>query len=474
MRIEYHNGRSNKNGKMIQVPDSQILVHIAAASTAQDDARYRAQVAAILDFQCASRHSLREETNSSPPTSADNTRSFSADVAVQSPVSPTTQHEASPILREAPRPAYTTLSSSDHRLLPEKDSPAPRKHIISNHPDSLESLISAIPDSQPEIGQELVPAEQSRAELSPPSQLAPPPKRRRTAPASPDPVQPLLIADSPAADQPAASHGVIPIENELPIPTGLPEIPIEISSSDQGKGPDSSITRTTTPSHHIPANTPTPTQSQSQNQTPNNINLSTLPLQIHPPRPPISTAPFTTHITPTLSMLTERLNPTRTYNPSTQTRPLDPLERGYWLVHLAIQNPQTRKRESADLADQNPIPESGTTNATQSPTSRPKSKSNPKDIMRTWPYPLFHAFWSFLSDFVGRDGRAGWGVWCILEAVTAPSTISSDTHVSLKVYAWGEVAMHVYLLLFLASERRIRGMGVQWRDSGEEVVIQMP
>ncbi|CAI7629728.1 unnamed protein product [Penicillium palitans] len=397
---------------MIQVPDSQILVHIAAASTAQDDARYRAQVAAILDFQCASRHSLREETNSSPPTSADNTRSFSADVAVQSPVSPTTQHEASPILREAPRPAYTTLSSSDHRLLPEKDSPAPRKHIISNHPDSLESLISAIPDSQPEIGQELVPAEQSRAELSPPSQLAPPPKRRRTAPASPDPVQPLLIADSPAADQPAASHGVIPIENELPIPTGLPEIPIEISSSDQGKGPDPSIT--------------------------------------------------------------QRLNPTRTYNPSTQTRPLDPLERGYWLVHLAIQNPQTRKRESADLADQNPIPESGTTNATQSPTSRPKSKSNPKDIMRTWPYPLFHAFWSFLSDFVGRDGRAGWGVWCILEAVTAPSTISSDTHVSLKVYAWGEVAMHVYLLLFLASERRIRGMGVQWRDSGEEVVIQMP
>lgn len=473
MRIEYHNGRSNKNGKMIQVPDSQILVHIAAASTVQDEARYRAQVAAILDFQCTARHPLIEETNASPPTSADNTRSFSADVAVQSSVSPTTQHEASPILREAPRPAYTTLSS-DPRLLPEKDSPAPRKHIISNHPDSLESLISVIPDSQPEIAQELVRAEQSRAELSPPSQLAPPPKRRRTAPASPDPVQPLVIADPPATDQPAASHGVIPIENELPlptaIPTGFPEIPIEISSSDQGKGPDASITRTTTPSHHIPVNTPTPTQ------IPDHINLSTLPLEIHPPRPPISTAPFTTHITQTLSMLTERLNPARTYKPSTQTRPLDPLERGYWLVHLAVENPQNRERDSADLVDQNPIPKSGNTNATQSPTSRPKSKSNSesKEIMRTWPYPLFHAFWSFLSEFVGRDGRAGWGVWCILEDATASSTLSSDTHVSLKVYAWGEVAMHVYLLLFLASERRIRGMGVQWRDSGEEVVIQMP
>ncbi|KAJ5531693.1 hypothetical protein N7527_005086 [Penicillium freii] len=451
---------------MIQVPESQILVHIAAASTAQDDARYRAQVAAILDFQCASRHQLMGESNSSPPTSADNTRSVSAGAAVQSSGSPTTQHEALPILREAPRPAYTALSS-DPRLLPEKDSPAPRRHIISNHPDSLESLISAIPDSQPEIGQELVRAEQSRAELSPPSQLAPPPKRPRTAPASPDPVQPLLIPDSLAADQPVVSPGAIPIENKQPIPTaiptGFPEIPIEISSSDQGKGPDVSVTHTTTPSHHIPANTPTPTQPRTQ--TPNHINISTLPLEIHPPRPPVSTAPFTTHITPTLSMLTERLNPARTYKPSTQTRPLDPLERGYWLMHFAVEDPRNRERDPADLADLSPTPKPRTTNATT---------SKPKEITRTWPYPLFHAFWSFLSDFVGRDGRAGWGVWCILEAATAPSTLSSDTHVSLKVYAWGEVAMHVYLLLFLASERRIRGMGVQWRDSGEEVVIQMP
>jgi hypothetical protein len=170
-------------------------------------------------------------------------------------------------------------------------------------------------------------------------------------------------------------------------------------------------------------------------------------------------------------MLAERLNPARTYKPSTQTRPLDPLERGYWLVHLAIEN--QNQHHDPDPADplQNPNldPELGTTNPIQKPTenSNPKLKEN----ARTWPYPLFHAFWSFLSDFVGRDGRAGWGVWCILEA--APSTLS-HTHVSLKIYAWGEVAMHVYLLLYLASERRVRGMGVQWRDAREEVVIQMP
>jgi hypothetical protein len=44
----------------------------------------------------------------------------------------------------------------------------------------------------------------------------------------------------------------------------------------------------------------------------------------------------------------------------------------------------------------------------------------------------------------------------------------------MKVYAWGEIASHIYLLLFLASERRIRGMQAEWRDGAEDVVIQMP
>ncbi|KAJ5371696.1 hypothetical protein N7517_003702 [Penicillium concentricum] len=425
---------------------SQILVHIAAPSTAQDDARYKTQVAAILEFQCAS-----QEIESSSPTDRD------PHLAEHSSVPPTTQHEASPILREALRPAYTTLSS-DRRLVPERDGATPRGHIISNH-SSLESLISVIPDSQPEIAQ-LVYAEPSHAALSSPSQFTPPSKRRRTAPAEPDQANPVPIHENqPAADQPAASHRLTPFQNQDNgrLPTGFPQTPIEISSSDQGKGPDYAISHTTPsfPIHAIPP-------------TPNPITLSTLPLEIHPPRPPISTSPFTTHITPTLSMLTERLNPARTYNPSTQSRPLDPLERGYWLVRLAIEPPQHRIPDPADLPNRNRNSKLGTTSPTAKPKPRPKEN-------RTWPSPLFHAFWSFLSDFVGRDGRAGWGVWCILEAATpTPSTISSNTHLSLRVYAWGEVAMHVYLLLFLASERRIRGMGVQWRDSREEVVIQMP
>ncbi|CAI7591547.1 unnamed protein product [Penicillium glandicola] len=394
--------------------DAQILVHIAAASTAQDDARYRAQVAAILEFQCATRQPLME--NKFSISNHDETQPFSAGAAHSSVVS-TTQHEASPILREAPRPAFVTLSSDCH-LVSERDGATPHKHIISNHSDSLESLISVIPDSQPEIAQ-LVHAEPSHAALSSPSQIAPPPKRRRTASASPNPAQPVSIIHSNpalATDQPAASHKLTPIHNHPLLPT---RSHLPISSSDS-HGPDDSTTNPpTTSSHHI-----------------------------------------------------ERLNPQRTYKPSHQSRPLDPLERGYWLVQLAIEQPQHQDPVDPEDRPPNPNPNLGTNKPIQTPTPNSNQKLK-KENPRAWPSPLFHAFWSFLSDFVGKDGRAGWGVWCILEAVPAPSA-SSDMHVSLKVYAWGEVAMHVYLLLFLASERRIRGMGIQWRDAGEEVVIQMP
>ncbi|KAJ5183842.1 hypothetical protein N7492_001458 [Penicillium capsulatum] len=192
------------------------------------------------------------------------------------------------------------------------------------------------------------------------------------------------------------------------------------------------------------------------NSTLQDISSMLLPREIRPPPPPISTAPFATHITPTLAMLTRRLNPARTFKPSLQTRTLDQLERGYWSVRFTLHDP--------------PDP--------PSPVDAAHLLNGPNP----WESPSFHHFWSFLAEFVGKEARAGWGVWCILErdpsmpdpemtdSPDAPGSVS----VVLKVYAWGEVAMHVYLLLFLASERRVRGMGAEWRDFREEVVIRMP
>jgi hypothetical protein len=443
-----------KNKAMDSKPGTEILVHIAAPSTAHDDARYSAQVAAILQFQCVSREPLmdtRMDLDPDPDQHSDpdphhHAHHFSAD-AVHPHHSHPPQHEVtSPILREAPRPAVEILSSDPHTR-PQTD---PREqiiaHLISSIPDSLESPISVIPDSQPEIGHELVQASSSRAALSPPLQDDQHPKRRRTAlssPDHPDSNDRVTISAPSAPAQPAAGHTVNPVHSQQPTK------PISISRSDPESGLEN---------NNLPP--PPPPATSATIPIPDPVNL-TLPLQIHPPKPPISTSTFTTHITPTLAMLAERLKPARTYKPSHQSRALDPLERGYWLVRLAIEPSSHDDRAPAGVT------RPGTTNPT------PNLPKPTEEESHAWPAQLFRAFWSFLQDFVGKDGRAGWGVWCILEA-EEEEVRSCTTHLSLKVYAWGEVAMHTYLLLFLASERRIRGMGVQWRDAREEVVIQMP
>jgi hypothetical protein len=332
----------------------EIRVHIAAPSTAHDDARYRAQVAAILDFQSASRYAI-----------------------IQNPDHDL--HQDHPQDQHEPRPHL--LSGDNHELSPMRagrpadEYPVQTKTVSIEPFNSLDSFISVIPDSQ-------------------------------------------VIAEI-----------VSPAEPELQDP---PTINQAIESTDQPED------------LHVIRHSPPPS---SLNPNPD-LDLLNLPLEIHPPKPPISSAPFKTHITPTLSMLTERLKPARTYNPSSQSRALDPLERGYWFVRFTISDSVTDTDRDTDQQE------------------RDRADSNvPGPI---WPAPLFRAFWSFLTEFVGRDGRAGWGVWCILERELGPR------QVTLKVYAWGEVVMHVYLLLFLASERRIRGMGAQWRDFREEVVVQMP
>ena len=225
------------------------------------------------------------------------------------------------------------------------------------------------------------------------------------------------------------------------------------------------------------------------------------PLTINPQQPPIASTPFTTHITPTLSLLANRLNLARTFVPAHQARPLHVLERGYWWLRLRLRlhDPLgsglgTRYPRSSGRGWTGRASGAAST-ATIAHANNAAAGVNPN----TWDRELFSRFWGFLEDFIANEGRAGWGVWCVLEReervfgsaadrdlvpdrgrdlllhhhpTPHPSNPDAGNFV-LKVYTWGEIAPHVYLLLYLASERRIRGMGSQWRDASEGIVIQM-
>ncbi|KAF9893369.1 hypothetical protein FE257_011801 [Aspergillus nanangensis] len=355
---------------MDQPPSStEILVHIAAPSTARDDARYRAQVNAILGFDLVSRQCI----NSLPPDDDEDNDN------------------------DNDNPNKHTIQP--HPLL-QRNEETPHLENVPFQPDSWEnSPVSVIPDSQPFVAED------------PNDNTSSGPQTRKTT--------------SPSPENPTPKRYRVTQEDN----NGPPAILVRLQTENENE------------------NRQEEKQEEEEEGTSRPI---TLPLEIKPPLPPISTSPFETHLTPTLRMLATRLKSERTFTPVTQTHDLDRLERGHWYVRLALVQSSSGSKSVSD-----------------------------------WDQAFFARFWAFLSEFI-CEKRAGWGVWCILEEdCRGTSHGGEDEHgngagvtipqaVVLKVYTWGEVASHIYLLLFLASERRIRKMGAQWRDGRDDVVIQMP
>ncbi|KAI5866853.1 hypothetical protein GGS23DRAFT_292325 [Durotheca rogersii] len=137
-------------------------------------------------------------------------------------------------------------------------------------------------------------------------------------------------------------------------------------------------------------------------------------LELHAPPPPTSAAELgaDSFVTPALAKLARDLDVARRYRPARQCRALRPFERGHWRLDCSAWEPQL-KRDA----------------------------------------------WAYLANYVAA-GTAGWGVWCARDPAFS----------SLRVYCWGAVAAHIYLLLYLASQRRILLTGGTWVD-GEGVAV---
>ncbi|KAH8177494.1 hypothetical protein LIA77_02576 [Sarocladium implicatum] len=153
------------------------------------------------------------------------------------------------------------------------------------------------------------------------------------------------------------------------------------------------------------------------NKTPTS-SMQSLSFEIIPPSPPagLQTLEPADLIPPQLAKLAHDLS--SRYRPSSPSRPIDPLERGYWLLDYAL-----------------------------------------------WPSPARDSTWAFLERYVS-SGLAGWGLWC--------KRNEDGEGRWVRVYCWGCAVKHAFLLLYLASERRLKGTGAVWVDAEGEVVVQVP
>lgn len=241
------------------------------------------------------------------------------------------------------------------------------------------------------------------------------------------------ISDTPRAAPPRSKLSTSKLAN------GAPKPPLQLNTS------ISVVPDTPTPAP-VPAPRPAPAPPSSSalplpSAPPSSVVTATKPLkpkksstrplssyEIHPPPPLASDGPLTTFITPFLTKIANQMSSSR-YDPASTARSLRKDERGYWSISL------------------------------------------PDDV-GGWNEKLREETWKYLEKIVAK-GRAGWGVHMYRALWNGTEKEAEWKGEEWRVYCWGEIAGQVYLLLFLASSRRVRGLGATWVDGGGDVVVKM-
>lgn len=93
-----------------------------------------------------------------------------------------------------------------------------------------------------------------------------------------------------------------------------------------------------------------------------------------------------------------------------------------------------------------------------------------------------------MREFVGENGQAGWGTWCVREFREGGGgdgdgdgdeegnhgmASRQPMEEIVKVYCWGEVVGEIWLLLWVGSKRKVDGVGARWVDAGGVAVVMM-
>ncbi|PSK54145.1 hypothetical protein B9Z65_7951 [Elsinoe australis] len=177
---------------------------------------------------------------------------------------------------------------------------------------------------------------------------------------------------------------------------------------------------------------------ETRDKTSSASKLPPLSFLIEPPRPDTSIAPRpTTFMTPNLRALKEdpKLGLSDRYHPKYIARAIRPKERGYWTF----------------------------------------TPSGPQ-----WTATLEREFWEFMTRLI-EGGNVGWGVWCVRtpsEESSSNGDLDAKAEVrgrlgEVRVFCWGEIVEHVYLLLYIASKSKHRKGNPVWCDASGEVVVRM-
>ena len=450
-----------------QPPDDiEILVHVTAPSRAVDDVAYRQLAQAYLGFQ-AQTHSNIQLTDAQTRRRDDGQRK---QASKQTPML------SSELPTSAPVQAFEINSQdiSFRSALDNRSSPRLRYTAARNaaFPSSQESGVgsqtswcppsSEISDSypMPEAGLlQVSPSRVLRHYIGRPtreqgSQSSPSPTRKRSLPTSSNPDQADVPSSLPATvDEAGLTHtpGYIQKRQTIlvtpPTTSGTAQTLGKAQKAPRAEGQDAvgdiPVNITHISSSGV-SNQPTAASPRAESEPPSakrvkvnqlqhgdlvrsssdtgpilssinsTLDIFSSTLEIRPPSPPVGVSDIDPDgmVPPKFAKLASDLS--SRYRPEAK-RDVDPFERGYWLLDCSTWSPDAR----------------------------------------------FGA-WVFLNNYL-RSGLAGWGTWCRRD----------QTHDWIRLYCWGHVAKHTYLLLYLASERHLKTTGAGWYDAEGQLVLEV-
>ncbi|KFX90441.1 hypothetical protein V490_06453 [Pseudogymnoascus sp. VKM F-3557] len=348
---------------------------------------------------------------------------YSSPSPVRVPLSPPPAELPDSEVGNGERHSGPTLRSRPH--LSEQHQP------IFNEPKEIDSPLSPAPTRREEAPSTTLTSALRREEYSSPSLPRPLPLgqynlqvRRTPPPDSPNRSPKKRNFASLPSPTPARKSTRLP--SDLTHVSDTPPVPLGHASRQTNQDLPIATKPVLPPSSIIP----------SQNKLPRKRRASRLPrsLTIYPLPAPTSTEVTTTFLTVQLANLAAEIGYAR-FRPVLQTREIRKQERGYWGINI-------------------PDGEGG------------------------WDDRTVEKTWEFLHEYIGR-GKAGWGVWCVRDGGNVGEGGDDGRQIrkmgkQWRIYCWGEIVSEVYLLLYLASSRRIRGAGACWFDGGGDCVVTMP
>ncbi len=425
--------------------DTEILVHITAPSRASDDRHYRKLAQAYLDFQPANQISISINDISSA-SQTDNTLSSERWIE-----SPDLSFNSVQDNRDSPRllvplqqgasqesnnswvapPSVVADSQPDNDIsiadycsptrvlehfLQRRGSPSTQSQGLSGteYPSQKKSPLLDIGKQSGVLPQlRGLPATASGS----PAASSPSPEPRHSSPLSPTRQLPRPRAASLLRKRPSPPVDQVPSSEARPDSGSQVVIPYSLTDSETQPPPKKrrrtreldNLFAVQCTSDLGPGTSPLPVGDVSRSGGGKDDQL-----EIWGPPPPASCddIDLSSLITRKLVKLVRDLGMAR-YGPKKQHREVRPWERGFWLLDTT-----------------------------------------------TWDDGLVQRCWGFLGTYL-RQGDAGWSVHCRRDPARH----------WIRVYCFGHIAPHIYLLLYTASEQEVCYTGTTWHGGDGSVLI---